>query len=58
MQLDDVAGRYWAEVGKHHAGAGNTWCDLGRLVDHLGKIVRVHQRVASIEIVRPDLARL
>ncbi|MDI6103824.1 hypothetical protein QLQ12_34940 [Actinoplanes sp. NEAU-A12] len=28
------------------------------LVDHLGKIVRTHPRVASIEIVRPDLARL
>lgn len=28
------------------------------LVDHLGKIVRVHPRAASIEIVRPDLARL
>ena len=28
------------------------------LVDHLGKIVRFHPRTASIEVVRPDLARL
>lgn len=28
------------------------------VVDHRGKIVRIHPRAASIEIVRPDLARL
>lgn len=36
LKLDDVAGRYWAEVGQHHAGASNTWRDLERLVEHLG----------------------
>ena len=25
LRLDDVAGRYWHEVGQHHAGADNTW---------------------------------
>jgi integrase len=24
-KLDDVAGRYWNEVGQHHAGADTTW---------------------------------
>ncbi|MEU4618499.1 hypothetical protein AB0G04_00775 [Actinoplanes sp. NPDC023801] len=28
------------------------------LVDSLGKIVRVHQRTASVETIRPDLSRL
>ena len=37
LRLDDVAGRYWDEVGKHHAGADNTWRQIGLLVDHLGK---------------------
>jgi integrase len=36
LKLDDVAGRYWAEVGQHHAGAGNTWRDLARLVKYFG----------------------
>jgi integrase len=39
LRLDDVAGRYWAEVGKHHAGDGarNTWRELARLVEFFGK---------------------
>ncbi len=28
LQLDHVAGRYWVEVGKHHAGADNTRATL------------------------------
>jgi integrase len=36
LQIDDVAGRYWAEIGQHHAGADNTWRDLGRLVKYFG----------------------
>jgi integrase len=36
LQLDHVAGRYWEEVGKHHAGADNTWRDLERLIDYFG----------------------
>ena len=37
LQLDDVAGRYWLEVGQYHAGADNTERDLARLVERLGK---------------------
>jgi integrase len=37
MRLDDVIGRYWHEVGQHHAGADNTWRQLNLLVDHFGK---------------------
>ena len=37
LRLDDVAGRYWDEVGQHHAGADNTWRQLEFLLDHLGK---------------------
>lgn len=35
-KLDDVAGRYWEEVGKHHAGADTTWRDVERLVNYFG----------------------
>ena len=31
LRLDDVAGRYWNEVGQHHAGADNTWRQIGFL---------------------------
>lgn len=37
LQLDHVAGRYWTEVGKHHAGANNTWRDISRLIDYFGR---------------------
>jgi integrase len=36
LQIDDVAGRYWVEIGQHHAGADNTWRDIGRLVKYFG----------------------
>lgn len=36
LHFDDVAGRYWTEIGQHHAGAGNTWRDISRLVDYFG----------------------
>jgi integrase len=36
LKIDDVAGRYWGEIGQHHAGAGNTWRDLDRLVKYFG----------------------
>lgn len=36
LKLDDVIGRYWLEVGKHHAGADNTWRHLGLLVERFG----------------------
>src|ERR1700730_5198456 len=34
LKLDDVAGRYWGEVGQHHAGSANTWRDLERLIEY------------------------
>jgi integrase len=39
LKLDDVAGRYWQEVGQHHAGDGsrNTWRELARLIEFFGK---------------------
>ena len=36
LKIDDVAGRYWIEVGQHHAGQKNTWRDLERLIDYFG----------------------
>lgn len=35
-KLDDVAGRYWTEIGQHHAGADTTWRDLERLINYFG----------------------
>jgi hypothetical protein len=35
-KLDDVAGRYWNEVGQHHAGADTTWRDIERLIGYFG----------------------
>lgn len=37
LRLDDVSGRYWTEVGQHHAGKDNTWRDIARLVKYFGK---------------------
>ena len=37
MRLDDVAGRYWREVGQHHVAAENTWREIGRWIERLGK---------------------
>jgi integrase len=37
LKLDDVAGRYWQEVGQHHAGARDTWRELTRLIARFGK---------------------
>lgn len=52
LQLDDVAGRYWTEIGQHHAGAGNTWRDIARLVDYFGATKLIS------EITDDDVARL
>ena len=35
-KLDDVAGRYWEEIGKHHVGADTTFRDVERLVGYFG----------------------
>jgi len=37
LRLDDVAGRYWNEIGQHHAGADNTERLIGYLIDFFGK---------------------
>jgi hypothetical protein len=37
MRLDDVAGRYWQEVGQHHAGADGTEHRLALLIQFFGK---------------------
>jgi integrase len=37
LRLDDLAGRYWQEVGQHHAGAGGTWVGLTRVLEFFGK---------------------
>ena len=37
LRLDDIAGRYWQEVGQHHAGADNTERQIGYLIGHFGK---------------------
>lgn len=34
LEIDDVAGRYWREVGQYHAGATDTWAALERLVEY------------------------
>jgi integrase len=51
LQLDDVAGRYWTEVGQHHAGAGNTWRDISRLVDYFGP-TRLLTEITDDEVSR------
>jgi hypothetical protein len=37
LRLDDVAGRYWAEVGQHHAGADGTEHRLALLIEFFGR---------------------
>jgi integrase len=54
LRLDDVAGRYWQEVGQHHAGDGarNTWRELSRLIEFFGK-----DKLLT-EITGDDIAKL
>jgi integrase len=52
LQIDDVAGRYWAEIGQYHAGKENTWRDVARLVDYFGPTKLL------TEITDDDVARL
>jgi len=37
LRLDDVAGRYWQEIGQHHAGAGDTERQISYLIAFFGK---------------------
>lgn len=52
LRIDDVAARYWIDVGQHHAGAANTERLLACLVEHFGK----SQLVTAI--THDDVARL
>ena len=47
-----MAGRYWHEVGEHHAGAANTWKQIERLIGFFGKDKLI------TEISGDDVARL
>ncbi|SRR6266404_1233347 len=51
-KLDDVAGRYWNEIGQHHAGADTTWRDLDRLINYFGPTKLL------TDILDDDVARL
>ena len=37
LRLDDIADRYWLEVGQHHAGADGTEHRLALLIEFFGK---------------------
>src|SRR5262245_53998148 len=37
LKLQDVATRYWHEVGQHHSASSTTWHQLGKLVEFFGK---------------------
>jgi integrase len=37
LRIDDIAGRYWREVGQHHAGADNTERLIEMLIERFGK---------------------
>jgi integrase len=52
LRLDDVAGRYWNEVGQHNKGARDTHRVLGYLIKHFGKDMLL------AEITGNDVARL
>jgi integrase len=52
LTIDHAAGRYWSEVGKHHAGSATTFRDIERLIAHFGKNKRLD------EITDADVAGL
>jgi integrase len=52
LRLQDVAERYWKEVGEHHRGSSNTWHQLGKLIAFFGK-----DRVLT-DIANSDVAAL
>ena len=37
LTIDAAAGRYWTEVGQHHACRSETWTNLERLITYFGK---------------------
>jgi hypothetical protein len=50
--LSFTLGKYWTEIGQHHAGADNTWRDISRLVDYFGAAKLL------TEVTDNDVARL
>jgi integrase len=52
LQIDDVADRYWNQIGQYHAGAETTARDLARLIKHFGTTKLL------TEIVDTDVANL
>ncbi|WP_421591163.1 tyrosine-type recombinase/integrase [Shinella sp. M27] len=41
LTMDTAAGRFWNEVGQHHANSATTFTDLERLVNRLGRTTRL-----------------
>jgi hypothetical protein len=52
LRLDDVAGRYWNEVGQHHVNDADTWRQIEKLIEFLGK-----DKIIT-EIIGDDVAKL
>ncbi len=52
LTIDIAAGRYWEEIGKHHAGSSDTWRDIQRLVSYFGGSKRL------CDIQGDDVAKL
>jgi len=52
LRLDDVAGRYWNEVGQHHVNDADTWRQIEKLIEFLGK-----DKIIT-EITGDDVAKL
>jgi integrase len=52
LRLQDVATRYWTEIGEHHSGSQNTWHQLGLLLKFFG------QDKLLTDITGDDVAKL
>lgn len=52
LTIDIAAGRYWSEVGRHHANSGADWTNLERVIEYFGKTKRLD------EITDADVAAL
>lgn len=51
LQLDDIAGRYWHEVGQHHAGSKDTWAALEWLIEFFGP-TRLLPEISDDDVAR------
>jgi integrase len=52
LRLQDVATRYWTEVGQHHRDSQRTWHQLGKLAEFFG------QDKLLTDVIDDDVARL